>query len=163
MLDHKREPVRKISPEFLDLFNYGVCKSLSERLGKDAAAQVFRRAGQIEFEEMKKTSVFESREPFEVLRTVGKFLESRGYMARIELRKVERNEVIIEMYGVSVISSSIRLTEEGASPSHIMTNLMFAALENLCSIRADIVDLTLEKPSPESGYAKEKWILKKTD
>ena len=161
MSDHTKENVKKISPEFLDFFNYGVCKSLSERFGKETAAEIFRRAGEIEFEELKKLVAFKSREPYEVLTTVGKFLEKMGYMARIELKRVEDDEVLIEMYGVSVIASSIRLTREAASPSHIMTNLMFAALKDLCGVRADIVDLTLEQPSPRTGYAKEKWILRK--
>lgn len=161
--DNRDDLVRKISPDFLDLFNFGVCKSISERLGKDAAADVFRRAGEIEFEELEKTVLFQSREPYDVLRTVAQFLQREGYMARIELRKVEKNEVIVEMYGVSVISSSIRLTNQGFSPSHVMTSMMFAALKKLCGFRADIVDLTLEQPSAQSGYAKEKWILKKID
>ena len=64
------------------------------------------------------------------------------------------------MFGVSVIKSSIRLTEEGDSPSHFMTNLMFAALREISGVRADIYDLTLEQPSAETGYTMEKWILK---
>ncbi len=104
---------------------------------------------------------FPSSDPYEVLRTVGKFLEDMGYMSKIRLTKVEENEVIIEMFGVSVIKSSIRLVEGGDSPSHFMTNLMFAALKEMSGVRADIYDLTLEQPSAETGYAKEKWVLKK--
>jgi len=160
-LEYKKESVKQIKPEFLDFVNYNVCKSFSERCGKEAAADIFRRAGEIGFENLKSIVEFKSHEPYEVLRTVGEFLEEMGYMARINLTRVEENEVIIEMFGVSVIASSIRLTQEGASPSHIMTNLMFAALKDLCDVRADIIDLTLEQPSPESGYAREKWVLKK--
>ena len=162
-MQYKKEPVRQIKPEFLDFVNYGVCKALSERYGKEAAADLFRRAGEIEFENLKRIIKFKCREPYEVLRTVGKFLEEMGYMAKISLTKVEEGEVIIEMSGVSVIASSIRLTQEGASPSHIMTNLMFAALKDFCNVRADIIDLTLEQPSSESGYAREKWILRKNE
>lgn len=162
-MGYKEQPIKEINPKFLDLFNYGICKALSERYGKEAAAEVFRRAGEVEFEELKRIVEFKSREPYEVLRTVGEFLEEMGYMAEIRLTKVEEDEVIIEMFGVSVIESSIRLTQEDASPSHIMTNLMFAALKDLCNVRADIIDLTLEQPSPEAGYAKEKWVLKKIE
>lgn len=42
-----------------------------------------------------------------------------------------------------------------------MTNMMFAALKDVIGVRADIYDLTLEQPSAEKGYAKEKWVLKK--
>jgi hypothetical protein len=159
-LEFKTQLVKQIKPEFLDFFNYGICKALSERCGKEAAADIFRRVGEIEFENLKIVEL-KGREPYDVLRAVGKFLEEMGYMAKISLTKVEENEVIIEMSGVSVIASSIRLTQEGSSPSHIMTNLMFAALKALCNVRADIIDLTLEQPSAESGYAREKWVLKK--
>jgi len=162
-LEFRKQPVRQIKPEFLDFVNYGVCKALSDRYDKEAAVEVFRRAGEIGFENLKKVVEFKSREPYQVLKTVGNFLEEMGYMAKISLTKVEENEIIIEMSGVSVIASSIRLTQEGASPSHIMTNLMFAALKNLCNVRADIIDLTLEQPSAESGYAREKWVLKKIE
>jgi len=155
--------MRQIKPEFLDFVNYGVCKALSEKYGKEASVDIFRRVGEIEFENLKKIVEFKGYEPYEVLRTVGKFLEEMGYMAKISLTEVEENEVIIEMSGVSVIASSIRLTQEGASPSHMMTNLMFAALKDLCNVRADIIDLTLEQPSAESGYAREKWVLKKIE
>lgn len=162
-MEYKKQSVKQIKPEFLDFFNYGLCKALSERYGKEAAADLFRRTGEIEFENLKKIIQFKSHEPYEVLQTVGRFLEEMGYMAKISLTKVEENEVIIEMSGVSVIASSIRLTQEGASPSHIMTNLMFAALKDLCNVRAEIIDLTLEQPFPESGYAREKWILRKRE
>ena len=104
---------------------------------------------------------FVSTDPADVLREVGRFLERMGYMARINLESVTENEVIVEMQGVSVIGSSIRLTREGASPSHIMTNLMFAALKEVCGMEASIIDLTLEQPSPVEGYAREKWVLKR--
>ncbi|RLI07800.1 hypothetical protein DRO42_07495 [Candidatus Bathyarchaeota archaeon] len=154
-------PVKMVRPEFLDFVNYNICKAYSEKYGREAAAEFFRRVGEIGFQELRKMVEFPSSDPYEVLRTVGKFLEDMGYMSKIRLTKVEENEVIIEMFGVSVIKSSIRLVEGGDSPSHFMTNLMFAALKEMSGVRADIYDLTLEQPSAETGYAKEKWVLKK--
>ncbi|MFB0543393.1 MAG: hypothetical protein ACETVR_01300, partial [Candidatus Bathyarchaeia archaeon] len=111
MLGYKEQPIKEINPKFLDLFNYGICKALSERYGKEDAAEIFRSAGEIEFEELKKIVEFRSHEPYEVLKTVGGFLEEMGYMSEIRLTRVEEDEVIIEMSGVSVIESSIRLTQ----------------------------------------------------
>jgi len=153
--------MKMVRPEFIDFMNYSICKAYSELHGKDAAMNFFRRVGEIGFQELRKTSGFPSSSPHDVLRTVAEFLERMGYMSKIRLTKVEEDEVIIEMFGVSVTKSSIRLTEEGASPSHFMTNLMFAALEEVSGVRADIYDLTLEQPSEETGYAKEKWVLKR--
>ena len=157
----KDTPMKMVRPEFIDFMNYSICKAYSELHGKDAAMNFFRRVGEIGFQELRKTSGFPSSSPHDVLRTVAEFLERMGYMSKIRLTKVEEDEVIIEMFGVSVTKSSIRLTEEGASPSHFMTNLMFAALEEVSGVRADIYDLTLEQPSEETGYAKEKWVLKR--
>jgi len=156
-----RVSVKPINPDFLDFVNYAVCKALSERYGKDESAELFRRAGEIGFGELCRLVGFVSTDPADVLREVGMFLERMGYMARINLESVTENEVIVEMQGVSVIGSSIRLTREGASPSHIMTNLMFAALKEVCGMEASIIDLTLEQPSPVEGYAREKWVLKR--
>jgi len=153
--------VKMVRPEFLDFVNYNICKAYSEAHGKDAAEAFFRRVGEVGFQELKRRVGFPSSDPYEVLKTVGGFLERMGYMSKIQLTKVEENEVVIEMFGVSVIKSSIRLVEGGDSPSHFMTNLMFAALKEVSGVRADIIDLTLEQPSAETGYAKEKWVLKK--
>ncbi|MBS7638284.1 hypothetical protein KEJ49_05300 [Candidatus Bathyarchaeota archaeon] len=161
MMLEKEIPIKPIKPEFLDFINYNICKAYSETHGKEAAEAFFRKVGRIGFQELRSRIEFPSREPYEVLRKVASFLEEMGYLAKIQLTKVEEDEVIIEMFGVSVVNSSMRLVREGASPSHFMTNLMFAALEEMCGLRADIIDLTLEQPTAETGYAKEKWILKK--
>jgi len=121
-----------------------------------------RARSEIGFEELRRMVDFPSIDPYEVLKTVRVFLEEMGYMSKIQLSKVEEDEVIIEMFGVSVNKSSIRLVEGGSSPSHFMANLMFAALKEVSSVHGDIYDLTLEQPSAETGYAKEKWVLKKS-
>ena len=155
-------PFKIIRPEFIDFVNYNICKAYMEYYGKEAGIGFFRRVGEIGFQELRKIVDFPSSDPYEVLKTVGEFLERMGYMSKIQLTKVEENEVVIEMFGVSVIKSSMRLIREGANPSHFMTNLMFAALKELSGIQADIYDLTLEQPSEDTGYTKEKWVLHKT-
>lgn len=157
----KETPIKMVKPEFLDFINYNICKAYSELHGREAAEEFFRLVGEIGFRELQRRVEFPSQEPYDVLKRVGEFLEEMGYMAKIQLTKVSEDEVIIEMFGVSVIESSIRLVDEGASPSHIMTNLMFAALKELCGFRAEIEDLTLEQPSNETGYARERWVLKR--
>ena len=154
-------PIKMVQPEFLDFVNYSICKAYSEMYGKDTAVKFFRRVGEIGFKELLKMVEFPSSKPYDVLKAVGEFLESMGYMSKIQLTKVDEQEVIIEMFGVSVIKSSINLVEEGASPSHFMTNLMFAALKEISDVHADIYDLTLEQPSIKTGYGKEKWVLNK--
>ena len=157
----KEISVKMVKPEFLDFMNYNICKAYSQKYGKEKAEEFFRLVGEIGFKELRKMFEFPSNEPYEVLKTVGKFLEDAGYMSKIQLNKVKEDEIIIEMFGVSVIKSSIRLVESGHSPSHFMTNLMFAALKEVSGIQANIYDLTLEQPSEKTGYTMEKWMLKK--
>lgn len=153
---------KRIDPRFLDLINYGVCGALSRVIGKDEAAGVFRVAGEIAFTELKKSMDFKGMNPVAVLASIARFLEEAGYMARISLTRVTENEVIIEMYGVSVARSSKRLINEKASPSHFMTNLMFAALKDVCGVKADITDLDFDVPEKGLDHFREKWVLSKS-
>ena len=157
----KDTEVKMIKPEFLDFLNYNICKAYSERYGKEKAEVFFKRVGEIGFTELEKFLEFPCKEPYDVLKTVADFLEDMGYITKINLTKVEENEVIIEMYGVSVNNSSIRLTNEGNSPSHFMTNLMFSALHEISNVEAEIEDLVLELPTAKTGYTMEKWIIKR--
>lgn len=150
----------KVDPRFLDLVNYGVCSALSRTHGREGAERVFRLAGEIAFKELNRRLRFESLEPYDVLRAIARFLEESGYMERIELTKVSPGEVIVNMYGVSVAESSKRLVDEGSAPSHYMTNLMFAALKELCGVKAEIIHLELDR---EKGTGKEKWVLSKIE
>jgi hypothetical protein len=78
-------------------------------------------------------------------------------MERIDIQRLSENEAIVDMYGVSVLESSVRLTQENKQPSHIMTNTMFAALEEL-GYDAELIDLLFET---EKNHVREKWILRK--
>ncbi|MCS7138124.1 MAG: hypothetical protein NZ941_07135, partial [Candidatus Caldarchaeum sp.] len=62
----------------------------------------------------------------------------------------------VDMYGVSVLDSSVKLTDEDREPSHIMTNTMFAALDEM-GYEAELIDLLFDK---EANHVREKWIIK---
>jgi len=160
MGDHETKITRKkIDPKFLDLVNYGVCSALTKLYGKEKAERVFKLAGEIAFGELKKMINIKTKRPTAVLKAVAHFLEETGYITRINLTEVTENKVIIDMYGVSVAESSKRLLNENAAPSHYMTNLMFAALKNLCDLRANITHLAIEIPEKEIDHVREKWVL----
>ncbi len=152
---------KKIEPEFLDLVNYGVCSALSTLHGSEAAEMVFRLAGKFNYRELKRKGIVDSSSPIDALRSVASYLENSGYMNKIDLTEVTENEVIVDMYGVSVVESSKRLVDEEKSPSHYMTNMMFAALKDLFQIQAEITHLDIEIPEEETDHVREKWILKK--
>ncbi len=154
-------PIRKIEPQFLDLVNYGVCSTLSKLYGVEDTEKIFRLAGETNFRELKKRIRIDSSTPIATLGDIASYLEESGYMNKIELTKVTENEVIIDMYGVSVTESSMRLVEEKLAPSHYMTNMMFAALKDLHKVEADIVHLDFETPEEEIDHVREKWVLRK--
>ncbi len=153
-------PIRKIEPRFLDMVNYGVCSTLSKLYGVEATEKVFRLAGETNFRELKKRCNIDSSSPIATLRSVASYLEESGYMNKIELTKVTETEVVIDMYGVSVTESSMRLVEENMAPSHFMTNMMFAALKDLHGVEAEIIDLNFETPEEEIDHVREKWVLR---
>lgn len=160
MEEHETKIIRKkIDPKFLDLVNYGFCSALTRLYGKEKAESVFKLAGEMAFGELKKMISIKAKRPSAVLKVVAHFLEENGYITKINLTEVTENEVIIDMYGVSVAGSSKRLLNESAAPSHYMTNLMFAALKDLCDLGANITHLAIEIPEKEIDHVREKWVL----
>ncbi len=147
-----------VDPTFLDLVNYGICRALNERLGKEATEQIFREVGRICYRRARDQGMIEGKEdPLDALVEVARFLERMGYMERIVISRVSEDELLLDMYGVSVLRSSIELVDSGMAPSHYMTNMMFAALEEH-GVTAELVDLGFD---PEENHVREKWILKR--
>lgn len=147
-----------VDPAFLDMINYGICYVLNERYGKKESETIFREVGRVCYKRMKEGDLIRLKEdPMETLIEIAKFLERMGYMEKILVNKVSENELEFDMFGVSVLSSSAELVGSGRAPSHYMTNIMFAALEDY-GIDAELIDLGFE---PERNHVKERWILKR--
>ena len=145
-----------VKPEFLDLINYSICYVLNQRLGKEEAERIFREVGKLNYRRIKEKGLIREREdPLEQLEEIARFLERMGYMERIVIRR-EGNQLLLDMYGVSVLPSSVELVEKGMAPSHLMTNIMFAALEEK-GVRAELIDLGFDS---EENHVREKWVLK---
>lgn len=149
-----------IKSEFFDTINYCICSAIAETVGVETARKIFRRVGEIHYEELKDKGIVRvdpRASPIQLLESIAKYLEKSGYMEKIVITRVSESEAIVDMYGVSVLNSSVRLTNEKKEPSHIMTNTMSAALEEL-EYSIELIDLTFE---PEANHVKEKWVLKK--
>lgn len=149
-----------VKAEFFDTINYCICSAINEVVGPETARKIFREMGKIHYEELKKKGVIEIKpgeHPMKVLEKIARYLEASGYMERIEITQTSEDEAVVDMYGVSVLDSSVRLTDEGKEPSHIMTNTMFAALEEM-GYTIELVDLLFDR---EMNHVKEKWILKR--
>jgi hypothetical protein len=146
-----------IRADFLDLINYGICRAVSEAVGPRRAEGILRQAGRYNYKQLKATrDDLQAQDPLATLENIAKFLEEVGYAKRVVVNRLSDMVLEMDMYGISVLDSSRKLVNEGFSPSHISTNLMFAALEDF-GIDADLEELLFD---PKENHVKERWILK---
>lgn len=150
-------PKDRVMADFFDFVNYNVCRAVSEHVGAEQAVKIYERAGEIGYANLKERGLIKTEGvgPVDVLIQIVKFLESSGYMGRIEVNRVSDTEMIVDMYQVSVLDSSMQLTDEGYAPSHFMTNLMFAALREF-GMTAELEELVFEG---EVDHVRERWSL----
>jgi uncharacterized protein YcsI (UPF0317 family) len=155
--ERKDGDMNAVSPDFFDFVNYNFCRAISEHVGREQAVKVFERAGEIGYTTLKGQGAIrtDGQSPLDVLVQIVRFLEENGYMGRIELNRISETEMQVDMYGISVMDSSTRLTDQGYAPSHIMTNLMFAALKEF-GMSVELTELEFE---PEADHVREHWKL----
>lgn len=147
-----------IDENFFDTLNYCICSAVNKFVGREKAVEVFREVGRFHFKALReKGAVKVGSTPLETLESVARYLEKSGYMNKIVIQRTGENEAVVDMYGVSVLDSSVRLTDENKAPSHIMTNTMFAALDEM-GYEAEMIDLLFDK---EGNHVREKWVIKK--
>jgi hypothetical protein len=76
-------------------------------------------------------------------------------MEKILINKLSESEAFVEMYGVSVTRSSVKLLKNNRHPSHYMTNVMLAALEKI-GVQAELRDVEFDE---EKCHFKEHWKI----
>jgi len=149
-----------IKPEFLDIINYSICQAVNEYLD-EKASEFFREVGEYHLDEAMRRGLVRierNRKPLDNLIEIARYLESTGYMEKIVIERLGEDEAFVEMYGVSVTSSSVRLLRDGKHPSHFMTNIMLAALSRL-GIQAKLTDVAYDE---EACKFKEHWRILRT-
>lgn len=149
--------VKPLKPEFLDIINYAVCQAVNDYLEKDAV-DFFRKVGEYHLEEALKRGYVKldpDNKPLDQLIAIAHYLESTGYMERIQVNKLAEDGAIVEMFGVSVTKSSTDLLQANKQPSHYMTNIMLAALRRL-GINAELKDMDYNE---QEGHFKEYWRI----
>jgi len=149
-----------IRPEFLDIINYSICQAVNEYLD-EKATEFFREVGEYHLDEAVRRGLVRierNRNPLDSLIEIARYLESTGYMEKIIIERLGEDEAFVEMYGVSVTSSSVRLLKDGKHPSHFMTNIMLAALSRL-GIQAKLTDVAFDE---EARKFKEHWKILRT-
>ncbi len=117
-----------IEDKFFDLFNYSVCKSFSIKLGNKKTNESFKNAGKIFYSELLKSKLIKKHDSdFKNIKEIAKFLEKVGYLKKIKVQNFGE-KIKIRMEKIILAPSSRRLIKEKYTPSHLMTYLMFAAL-----------------------------------
>ena len=148
---------RKINYKFLDIINYAICETVNDFLdGKEL--EFFRKVGEYHLTEASERHLLDlviDDKPLDNLIKVARYLESMGYMEKISIKKLSESEAVIEMSGVSVTDSSVKMLEQGKHPSHYMTNLMQAALRKM-NIKAELRDMDY---NAETGFFREYWKI----
>ena len=144
------------------MLNYSICMALNDVCGPEKATEVFKTVGKYLFAELARKVIEDlssyKDKPVQLIKSIADYLEKSGYFEKLTVTKLSDTEFIIEMFKPAIAESVIRIREAGASPPHFLTYTCWAALEDVCGMKADITHLTVEK-----DYAKEKWILKKIE
>jgi len=146
-----------IKPEFIDIINCAICQAVDEYLDAKAT-EFFKKVGEYHLDEALRRRLINiepNDNPLDVLIKIARYLESVGYMEKILVNKLTENEAFVEMYGVSVTKSSVKMLREGKQPSHFMTNIMLAALKKL-GIRAKLEDVDFDE---EKCHFSEYWKI----
>ena len=146
-----------IKPEFLDIINHAICQAVNEYLDRKAI-EFFKKVGEYHLDEALKRGIIKIElddNPLDTLIKIARYLESAGYMEKILINKLSENEAFVEMYGVSVTKSSVKMLREAKQPSHYMTNIMLAALKKL-GVRAELKDVEFDE---EKHHFKEYWKI----
>jgi len=148
---------KAIEAEFLDIINSAICQAIHDYLGQEAP-NFFRKVGKYHLEEAirrNRVTITSGEDPLDVLVRIARYLESFGYMERILINKLSESEAFVEMFGVSVTNSSVKMLKEGKEPSHYMTNVMMAALQKL-GVRAELEDVSFDE---RKSHFKEHWKI----
>lgn len=146
-----------VKSDFLDIINYAICQAVADYLN-ERATEFFQRVGEHHFDEALKRGLIKISppdKPLDSLIKIAEYLESVGYMGKVVINKLSDSEAFVDMYDVTVTTSSIKMIKQGKAPSHFMTNLMFAALKRL-GIKAELEDVRFDE---EKRHFKEHWKI----
>ncbi len=149
-----------LAASFINKEIYGIYKAITEVCGEDGW-KIMWRAGELVFDQVEKELEFASREPLDVMRTIGDYLAKVGYLERIDFELKSDGVLEYQMFGTATRDSAVRLIAENAILPHWSTVIMVAALRKLCGVEAKM-EAQAHKPEIVSLHqSKERWILSK--
>ena len=150
----------KLDSDFINVEIYAIYKAITEVSGEDGW-KIMWRSGELAFDQIEPTLDFPSREPLDVMRTVGEYLQRVGYLEAIELELKPGGLLEYQMINVPVRDSAVKLLEENAILPHWSTVMMVAALRKLCGVEAKMEAHDHRPELVNERESKERWILTK--
>jgi hypothetical protein len=148
-----------IKEHFFNAETYGIYMAARDLLGERGEDLVWR-SGEYVFKYIKDALPdLANRSPVEVVRSIGEYLVDQGYFSRIDLTEIGPNQFYYDMYGPAILDSIQKLMQDGGVLSHYSTTLIFAALKEVCNMRAELEHTMQPSDNPEGDFAREKWTL----
>ena len=149
---------RVLDAEFINAEIYGIYKAITEVSGEDGW-KIMWRAGELVFDEIEPKLQFASREPLDVMRTVGAYLKQAGYFEDIELELLPNGVLEYQMVNTATRASAQRLIQENAILPHWSTVVMVAALRKMSGVEAKMEAHDHKPELVSQSHSKERWIL----
>jgi hypothetical protein len=128
----------------------------------EKAWEIALRGGEYAFAELKKRLNITEKDPISLVKLIGNWLEDMGY-AKIEIEQTEENVFHYSMYDTASRRGLRQIRKEkgdDAIMAHWSSVLMFAALKDMCNLKAEISHLDFAKED-DKGASVEKWVLSK--
>jgi hypothetical protein len=148
---------RTIDPDFFDLEIYAIYRAIWENWG-DEAWRVVWRAGEVLFDEVQEQLDLDIESPLQAMRGLAEYLVDVGYFADMKVRQTAPDELEYEMVAPAILPGAQRIIAEGGVPAHISTSVMFAGLQRLFGMKAEMIGDPQFTPD---GRAIERWKLVK--
>jgi hypothetical protein len=149
-----------LDADFINAEIYAIYKAITEVCGEDGW-KIMWRSGELAFDQIEPQLQFPSREPLDVMRTVGDYLARVGYFEGIDLELLPGGVLEYQMFNTATRASAARLIAENAILPHWSTVIMVAALRKLCGIEAKMEAHDHKPELVSHRQSKERWILTK--
>jgi len=150
-----------LDADFISIEVYAIYRAIAEVRGGDGW-RIMWRSGELASEQLRERLESPSREPVEVLRTIGEYLVRVGYLESFDLELQPGGVLEYEMNGAPLHASATRLIRERAILPHWSTVMMVAALRELCGVTAQMEGHGGHQHDPEivsDSRARERWVL----
>jgi hypothetical protein len=156
-------PITSMDREFFDIETYALFSALNEIVA-EKTWDIVLRGGEYAFAEVKSRLRITEKDPIALVKLVGDWLQDMGY-ARIKVEQTGENEFLYHMYDTASRRGLRKIRKEkgeDAVMAHWSSAIMFAALKDMCNLKAEISHLDFARED-DRGASVERWVLSKIE